>query len=122
MTRGAHGVASRNNLEGHEMKEAALKELFERLESDGETVIKLDGLENAIMGLATTATPSKKGGAYTVPVLVYSLKRIINILTADGMNREDALEYYSYNIERVLAYTLQEGIGAPVILNDDSIG
>ena len=100
------------------MKPSDVKALFARMEDDGEEVIKLDGLDDAIVGSAVTSTPARAGGAFTVTVLVYSLKGILKKLKKGNISDEEAMEFYSYNIERVLPYTLKDGVGAPVILHD----
>lgn len=46
------------------------------------------GFENAIIGVEPNTMR-----------LVLSEERILEILVEDGMNLEDALDYYSYNIE-----------------------
>ena len=49
------------------MKPDDVKALFARLEDDGEEVVKLDGLDDAIVGSAVTSTPARAGGAFTSP-------------------------------------------------------
>ena len=44
--------------------------------------------------------------------------RILKKLKKGNISDEEAMEFYSYNIERVLPYTLKDGVGAPVILHD----
>tara|TARA_B110000858_G_scaffold109068_3_gene124632 strand:+ start:549 stop:821 length:273 start_codon:yes stop_codon:yes gene_type:complete len=56
-----------------------------------EGAIILDGLDNAIIGI------TEEFGME--PRILYSVNKILDILSNDGMtNREEALEYYYYNI------------------------
>ena len=66
------------------MKPSDVKALFARMEDDGEEVVKLDGLDDAIVGSAVTSTPARAGGAFTVTVLAYSLKGILKKLKKDN--------------------------------------
>jgi hypothetical protein len=50
--------------------------------------LKADGFDDAIIGVDSD---SKR--------LIYSQKKIIDILVSDDMTFDDALEYYYYNIE-----------------------
>ena len=101
------------------MRPEELQELFGNLEEMEETVIRLDDLDEAILGSAQTAVLAKEGGAHTITVLVYSLRGIVEILmTRDNMDAEEALEFFDYNILRALPYTLGEGVGSPVIVQD----
>jgi hypothetical protein len=61
-------------------------ELWEELESN--ECILADGLNDAVVGIS-----------YGVePVTVYSVHKIIEILMEDGMEWEEAVEHFSYNI------------------------
>lgn len=63
-----------------------LQEIKDRYSDD--VFLKADGLDDAIIGYDEQ---SKR--------LVYSVLRIVNIyMTRDGMDREDALEYYEVNV------------------------
>jgi hypothetical protein len=68
-----------------------------------------DGLEAAIIGV---------GQQYTKPpVLIYSARKIIEVLMKQGMTHIEALEYYGHNIECMW-------IGAeetPIIMDDLSV-
>ena len=56
-----------------------------------EGAIILDGLDNAIIGI------TEEFGME--PRILYSVNKILDILSNDGMtDREEALEYYYYNI------------------------
>jgi len=56
-----------------------------------EGAIILDGLDNAIIGI------TEEFGME--PRILYSVNKILDILSNDGMtNREESLEYYYYNI------------------------
>ena len=56
-----------------------------------EGAIILDGLDNAIIGITEEFGMEHR--------ILYSVNKILDILSNDGMtNREEALEYYYYNI------------------------
>jgi len=59
-----------------------LVELYE-----DENLLKADGFDEAVIGICTREYR-----------LIYSMKKIIEILIAEGMTDEDALEHYYYNI------------------------
>lgn len=76
----------------------------ERLEGEGEAVL-FDGLEAAIVGVAQQ---------YTGPMLVvYSRRRILELLVAEGLTEEEALDHYGFNIADLWA-----GSGTPLILEE----
>lgn len=52
-----------------------------------ESFLKADGFDEAIIGLDE---PSLR--------LIYSVKKIIDILIGEGMTEEDALEHFYYNV------------------------
>ena len=55
-------------------------------------MLKADGYDKAIIGQGNQGTKS--------PVLVYDAEKVIDILCKrDGMTDEEALDYFSYNIE-----------------------
>ena len=55
-------------------------------------MLKADGYDEAIIGQGNQFTKS--------PVLVYDAEKVIDILCKrDGMTDEEALEYFSFNIE-----------------------
>ena len=68
--------------------------------------IQFDGLEKAVIGV---------GNQYTkAPLLIYSASRIIDILMErDGMDYEEAVEFFEFNIAGLWA-----GVGTPIILTD----
>lgn len=68
-----------------------------------DNAIKLDGWDNAIIGVAEREE---------LIVLIYSQERIIAGLQ-DMMNEEDAVEYFEYNIRGLWA-----GPGTPYIVGD----
>lgn len=99
--------------QGHEKvlhpKRRAILEQIEEQELG--KVVLLDGLDSAILGLV--AIPNNVTASATV--IAYSVKLILASLCADGMDEEDALEYFNFNIGG--AYL---GEGTPVFLQDDS--
>lgn len=56
-----------------------------------EHVITLDGYDDAVVGVAIRCGSE--------PVVVYDRERIISICMTDGMTREEAEEWVSFNIE-----------------------
>jgi hypothetical protein len=62
-------------------------------------MLKLDGYDEAILGQATV-WQRQGAGAERVDTLIYSGPKIIDILmTRDGMEEDDAYEFFSFNIE-----------------------
>ena len=79
--------------------------LEERADCYQSTYITLDGLDDALVGTTTD------GGVWRT---VYSQDGIINtLMERDGMSREDAFEYFHFNIE-----TLHVGDNSPLIMED----
>ena len=75
-----------------------------------EGVVRLDGLDDAIVGLAF-----QHSGTETV--LCYDQSKIVEILMArDGMTYEDAQEYFEFNIACLWA-----GKGTPIFLERASL-
>jgi len=75
-------------------------------ELECEDVKVMDGLDSALVGLAQVFT--------NAPVAVYSYRRIIAELVRKGMTREEADEYFRFNIQG--SYV---GNSTPAILYDD---
>lgn len=64
---------------------------IEEMKEFAEGAIILDGLDEAIMGIA-----EEFGNGYRI---VYSKSKIFSILmNRDGMTEEEAIEFYEYNI------------------------
>lgn len=77
----------------------SLDDLFEMYPES----IKLDGFDNCIVGVDTD-------GRY-----IYSMFRMVEqLMTADGMDEDEAYDYISYNTIRALPYA---GDGAPIIVD-----
>jgi hypothetical protein len=72
-----------------------------------EDVVLLDDLDEAILGLVRL----QPNGA---TVVAYSVQRILNSLVNDGMDGDEANEYFSFNIECLYA-----GPNTPVFVQDD---
>ncbi len=68
-------------------KRESLNEALEGLE---ESVLTMDGLDDALLGLSTRMNEPT--------VAVYSQSKIIGILVKDGMSYEEAFEHFSFNI------------------------
>ena len=70
-----------------------------------ETILLADGLENAFMGI---------GRQFHYPIAIYSYKKTIKTLMRSGMDREEAIEYFDYNIAGSFV-----GDQTPVFLQDE---
>jgi hypothetical protein len=81
----------------------------EILEEENPEAIFFSGLDSALIGVGAVQ--------HGEPVAVYSQELIIKHLIEDGMDEEDAWEYFSYNIQG--AYL---GEGTPFIIRTPSIG
>lgn len=86
--------------------EKTLSMLFERIDEEygDDEIIRLDGLDDAILGLGVTF-------AVTTPRLVYSQAKILEVLVDRGMTEEEAIEYFDFNIGCLYA-----GPGTPTIV------
>lgn len=63
-------------------------------------MLKIDGFDSALIGIATVWQKSESGGASRVDTLIYDGDAIVTILMHEaGMSLEEAEEYISYNIE-----------------------
>jgi len=82
----------------------AVNDLLEALAEENPEAIFFTGLEEAIVGVARQW--SKK------PLVVYGAERIIRVfMEREGMSREDAEEWFSFNVQCLWA-----GEGTPLIL------
>ena len=72
---------------------------------EDETILLADGLESAFMGI---------GRQFTHPVAIYSYKKTLKCLKGMGMTKEDAIEYFDYNIAGAFV-----GDQTPVFLQDE---
>ena len=70
---------------------------------EDEDILKADGLDKAVIGIDQNTTR-----------LIYSYTKIIQILMEDGMTREEAIEYFHFNIQS--AYL---GDQTPIYCMDD---
>lgn len=86
---------------GHELIDQCIR----RHMADDETVLLADGLEPAFMAI---------GRQFHYPVAIYSHKKTIKILMKQGMSREEAIEYFDYNIAGAFV-----GDQTPVFLQDE---
>jgi hypothetical protein len=62
--------------------------MIDDIVGDYGSVLKADGFDEAIIGVATD---------FTEPRLVYSVSKCLEILKRD-MSEEDAMEYFTYNV------------------------
>lgn len=73
--------------------------------ADDEKVLLADGLEPAFMAI---------GRQFTHPVAIYSKRRTMKLLQRQGMTREEAEEYFDFNIAGAFV-----GDQTPVFLQDE---
>lgn len=67
-----------------------MREQIEEWASDaGELLLFADGFDQAIIGI---------GRQFNKTAVVYDEEKVIDILQESGMSREEALEYYEFNI------------------------
>ena len=69
-----------------------------------ETFLKMDGHDDAVIGYCTETNR-----------LIYSVKKVIDGLIAQGMDEDEAVEFYEYNIVRSIPYM---GESAPILCDD----
>jgi hypothetical protein len=75
------------------------EEMVERLaDDDGLDTQMFVGLDDAFVGLATIWSPLASGGAQRLDVAVYDGSKIVQKLVAEGMDKDDALEYIDFNV------------------------
>lgn len=75
-----------------------------------EELILFDGMEDAFLGVGERF--EDRGHAYFA---VYSYQRMVDILMADGLTEEDAVDYLEFNTVGLYA-----GPGTPAILRDSA--
>lgn len=87
------------------MKKEKLKDplIYTQLSEDA---IILDGFNDCIVGIGSLFP-------HVDMVLIYDVGKIINSLIKDGMDHEEAEEFYSYNIAGLYA-----GPGTPIMQSD----
>ncbi len=79
---------------------AAIKLTIDLVAELSEELMTLDGLQSCIMGLSIGP------GGCGRTVLVYDREKIIQLLiNRDEMSREEAIEFYMYNIECLTGMT-----------------
>lgn len=72
------------------LRERIVSYILENFPEHGPDILLADSLDEAFIGIA-----SSFGGGN---VAVYDIDRVMDILMSDGMSREEAEEYYSFNI------------------------
>ena len=53
-------------------------------------MLQADGFDDAFIGIVSVDDE---------PLIAYSLSKTIDVLMGSGMSREDAMEYFSFNVE-----------------------
>ena len=67
-----------------------IQEILENCLHDDETVLLADGFEDAFVGI---------GRQFGKPMAVYNKLKCIESLIKEGMDEEEAEEYFSFNVE-----------------------
>jgi len=62
----------------------------EFIEFENENAVTVTGHDDAIIGMAYTYGKN--------PVVLYSIEKILDKLVDDGMSRDEAFEFFDYNI------------------------
>jgi len=63
-------------------------------------MLKIDGFDNALIGIATVWQRAEGGGGRRIDTLIYDGEKIVTVLCEQsGMSYDEAEEYISYNIE-----------------------
>ncbi len=76
------------------------------LQERGESVMFADGLEEAFIGI---------GYQFDDPIAIYSKSKAIQCFIDQGMDEEQALEYFDYNVVGA-----NVGGATPIFLEDDN--
>lgn len=88
------------------MEDGQIEEILDQIACENEEAVVLDGLNDAIVGIA-------EWFGQPAPVLAYSTAKILKIFQErDGMDYEEASEFFSFNVA---------GLGvehAPVFIRD----
>jgi len=67
-----------------------INETLENCLGEDENILLADGFENAFLGI---------GRQFGEPVAIYDREKCLDILMEDGMNYEEANDYFSFNVE-----------------------
>ena len=62
-------------------------------------MLKIDGFDKALMGVADVWAPSGAGMAFVEKAVYDGYKMVKVLMRRDGMTEEDAREYISFNVE-----------------------
>ena len=85
----------------------------EQLADIDENMLTADGFDDAIIGWTDSWGTDDNGGVTRPFRAVYSVRRCIDILVADGMPEDEAMEYLEFNT--IGAYV---GSQTPVFVHD----
>ena len=80
--------------------------ILERLSEDNPEALIADGFDSAVIGVGYQGP---KG-----PVAVYSFPKCIEALESEGMDHEEALEYFEFNVQSAWV-----GENGPIILYEE---
>jgi hypothetical protein len=67
-----------------------IEETLENCLGEDENLLLADGFENAFLGI---------GRQFGKPVAIYDREKCLEILMEDGLNYEEADDYFSFNVE-----------------------
>lgn len=68
----------------------SLSEILENCLGEDENVLLADGFEDAFLGI---------GRQFGKPFAVYDREKCLNVLMKDGMDYEEAVDYFCFNVE-----------------------
>lgn len=63
--------------------------MIDWINDQDEEYLIADGFDDAIIGVATD---------FTIPRVIYSVSKCLEILTMEDMSYEDAMEHFTYNV------------------------
>lgn len=98
-----HDINDNNDPGVGHPKRKAIQEYFK--DSDSEATA-FDGLDSAILGIA-------EQHAGVGPLVAYSMRGIIECYVKQGMDHEEALEFFGHNCQ-----CMSTGRGTPIIVDD----
>ena len=83
--------------------------ILERLSEDNPEALVADGFDSAVIGVGYQGPQG--------PVAVYSYSKCIEALEAEGMDYEEALEYFEFNVQGAWV-----GENGPIFLYEEPEG
>jgi hypothetical protein len=81
------------------------RQIDDYFHQDDSEALVIDGMDEAIIGIAQQFTNDQ--------LVAYSMTKILGVLRGQGMSHEEALDYFSFNIQGAWM-----GEGTPIIVDD----